>query len=80
MSFLAGAECSTSGNPLNQFTKHVQDDKSLQQDRLVGQYQQGHQESFRRQKDVLTQDEVFSLPETCHTGANHCISTTLRGV
>lgn len=36
MSFLGGAECSTAGNPLSQFTKHVQDDKSLQRDRLVG--------------------------------------------
>jgi hypothetical protein len=36
MSFLGGAECSTAGNPLGQFTKHVQDDKSLQRDRLVG--------------------------------------------
>ncbi|KAJ9156895.1 Tetratricopeptide [Coniochaeta hoffmannii] len=35
MSFLGGAECSTAGNPLSQFTKHVQDDKSLQRDRLV---------------------------------------------
>lgn len=36
MSFLGGAECSTAGNPLSQFTKHTQDDKSLQRDRLVG--------------------------------------------
>ncbi|KAL2070895.1 hypothetical protein VTL71DRAFT_13921 [Oculimacula yallundae] len=36
MSFMGGAECSTAGNPLSQFTKHVQDDKSLQRDRLVG--------------------------------------------
>jgi peroxin-5 len=36
MSFLGGAECSTAANPLSQFTKHVQDDKSLQRDRLVG--------------------------------------------
>ena len=35
MSFMGGAECSTAGNPLSQFTKHVQDDKSLQRDRLV---------------------------------------------
>ncbi|KAI6709754.1 hypothetical protein JHW43_007733 [Diplocarpon mali] len=36
MSFLGGPECSTAGNPLSQFTKHVQDDKSLQRHRLVG--------------------------------------------
>lgn len=36
MSFMGGAECSTAGNPLSQFTKHTQDDKSLQRDRLVG--------------------------------------------
>lgn len=36
MSFLGGAECSTAGNPLGQFAKHVQSDKSLQRDRLAG--------------------------------------------
>lgn len=36
MSFLGGAECSTSRNPLAQFTKHVSEDKSLQRDRLGG--------------------------------------------
>jgi hypothetical protein len=46
MSFLGGAECSTAGNPLTQFTKHVQDDKSLQRDRLVGRAP-GMQESLR---------------------------------
>ncbi|EED13413.1 peroxisomal targeting signal-1 receptor (PEX5), putative [Talaromyces stipitatus ATCC 10500] len=46
MSFLGGAECSTAGNPLTQFTKHVQDDKSLQRDRLVGRAP-GMQESMR---------------------------------
>lgn len=35
MSFLGGPECSTAGNPLTQFTKHIQDDKSLQRDRLA---------------------------------------------
>ena len=30
-----GAECSTSSNPLGQFSKHVGQDKSLQRDRLV---------------------------------------------
>ncbi|KAK2758706.1 Peroxisomal membrane signal receptor PTS1 [Arachnomyces sp. PD_36] len=47
MSFLGGgAECSTAGNPLSQFTKHVQDDKSLQRDRLAGGAP-GMQESMR---------------------------------
>jgi peroxin-5 len=36
MSFLGGAECSTAGNPLSQFSKLGNDDKSLQRDRLVG--------------------------------------------
>ncbi|KAK5940573.1 Peroxisomal membrane signal receptor PTS1 [Knufia obscura] len=36
MSFLGGAECSTAGNPLTQFTKHVQGDNTLQRDRMVG--------------------------------------------
>ncbi|OKL58427.1 hypothetical protein UA08_06116 [Talaromyces atroroseus] len=47
MSFLGGAECSTAGNPLTQFTKHVQDDKSLQRDRMVGRGPGGMQESMR---------------------------------
>jgi peroxin-5 len=32
---MSGAECSTSTNPLNQFSKHVGQDKSLQRDRFV---------------------------------------------
>lgn len=58
MSFLGGAECSTAGNPLSQFTKHVHDDKSLQRDRLVGQGPGGLQESFRSQANGSSQDEV----------------------
>lgn len=49
MSFLGGAECSTGANPLSQFSKHVQDDKSLQRDRLVGRGPGGLQESMRTQ-------------------------------
>ena len=60
MSFLGGAECSTAGNPLSQFTKHVQDDKSLQRDRLVGRGPGGLQESFRSQANGSGQDEVNS--------------------
>ena len=58
MSFLGGAECSTAGNPLSQFTKHVQDDKSLQRDRLVGNSSSGAQESFRSLRNGPSQDEV----------------------
>lgn len=50
MSFLGGAECSTAGNPLSQFTKHVQDDKSLQRDRLIGRGPGGMQEGMRSQQ------------------------------
>jgi peroxin-5 len=50
MSFLGGAECSTGANPLSQFTKHVQDDKSLQRDRLVGRGPGGMHESMRSQQ------------------------------
>ncbi|ORY05719.1 hypothetical protein BCR34DRAFT_519440 [Clohesyomyces aquaticus] len=50
MSFLGGAECSTAGNPLSQFTKHVQDDKSLQRDRMVGRGPGGMQEGMRSQQ------------------------------
>jgi hypothetical protein len=58
MSFLGGgAECSTAGNPLSQFTKHVQDDKSLQRDRLAGAGP-GMQESMRSGGMGGGQDQV----------------------
>ena len=63
MSFLGGAECSTAGNPLSQFTKHVQDDKSLQRDRLVGNSSSGAQESFRSLRNGPSQDEVSDTPQ-----------------
>src|SRR5579871_5959823 len=59
MSFLGGAECSTTGNPLSQFTKHVQDDKSLQRDRLVGRGPGGLQESMRSQVIPGPQDQMM---------------------
>jgi peroxin-5 len=59
MSFLGGAECSTAGNPLTQFTKHVQDDKSLQRDRLVGRGPGGMQESMRSRLVVGGQDQMM---------------------
>ena len=58
MSFLGGAECSTAGNPLTQFTKHVHDDTSLQRDRLVGRGSGGVQESMRTQRMGMGQDKV----------------------
>lgn len=60
MSFLGGAECSTSSNPLSQFTKHVQDDKSLQRDRLAGPLA-GPATGFRSASRAAPQDEVCSL-------------------
>lgn len=58
MSFLGGAECSTAGNPLSQFAKHVQDDKSLQHDRLVGMAPNGALGGFRSTAHNAPQDEV----------------------
>ncbi|KAL4786659.1 hypothetical protein BJX76DRAFT_346161 [Aspergillus varians] len=58
MSFLGGAECSTAGNPLTQFTKHVQDDKSLQRDRLVGRGP-GMQEGMRSQGMMGGPDQMM---------------------
>ncbi|KAJ5622456.1 hypothetical protein N7528_005688 [Penicillium herquei] len=58
MSFLGGAECSTAGNPLTQFTKHVQDDKSLQRDRLVGRGP-GMQEGMRSHGMMGGQDQMM---------------------
>ncbi|KAM7193744.1 peroxisomal targeting signal 1 receptor encoded by the pex5 protein [Rhypophila sp. PSN 637] len=61
MSFLGGgAECSTAGNPLSQFTKHVQDDKSLQHDRLVGRGPNGGLGSFRSAGMSTPQDEMVN--------------------
>jgi hypothetical protein len=60
MSFLGGAECSTGANPLSQFTKHVQDDKSLQRDRLVGRGPGGMQEGMRSQQMGGGSDAVGS--------------------
>ncbi|KAI0203854.1 tetratricopeptide [Astrocystis sublimbata] len=47
MSFLGGPECSTAGNPLSQFTKHTQQDNSLQRDRLRNGGPQGAVGGFR---------------------------------
>ncbi|KAF1360602.1 TPR-like protein [Lizonia empirigonia] len=60
MSFLGGAECSTGANPLSQFTKHVQDDKSLQRDRLVGRGPGGMQEGMRSQQMGGPQDGMMN--------------------
>ena len=57
MSFMGGAECSTAGNPLSQFQKHVQDDKTLQRDRLVGRTP-NQMNGFRSQAANAPQDEV----------------------
>ena len=58
MAFLGGAECSTAGNPLTQFTKHVQSDTSLQRDRLVGRGSGGLGESLRRSAAPNGSDQV----------------------
>jgi hypothetical protein len=63
MSFLGGAECSTAGNPLSQFTKHVQDDKSLQRDRLVGR-PGGSMQGMRSTNMSGSQDHVGANSHT----------------
>ncbi|KAG5926982.1 hypothetical protein E4U42_002760 [Claviceps africana] len=61
MSFMGGGpECSTSGNPLSQFQKHVQDDKTLQRDRLVGRGPGGQMGGFRSQAANAPQDEMMN--------------------
>ena len=72
MSFLGGAECSTAGNPLSQFTKHVQDDKGLQHDRLVGRGP-GAVGGFRSAAHNAPQDEVCNTEER---GAEQAIRGT----
>ncbi|MCJ1315511.1 Peroxisomal membrane signal receptor PTS1 [Xylographa vitiligo] len=59
MAFLSGAECSTAGNPLTQFTKHVQDDNSLQRDRLVGRGPGGRFESIRSHGPMGQNDKMM---------------------
>ncbi|KAG9255163.1 tetratricopeptide-like protein [Emericellopsis atlantica] len=59
MSFMGGAECSTAANPLSQFQKHVQDDKTLQRDRLVGRGP-SQMNGFRSQSANAPQDEMVN--------------------
>ncbi|KIW48188.1 hypothetical protein, variant [Exophiala oligosperma] len=60
MSFLGGAECSTAGNPLTQFTKHVQGDNSLQRDRLVGRGPGGLEEGMRSRMTPNGSDQMMN--------------------
>ena len=59
MSFLGGAECSTAGNPLTQFTKHVQNDNTLQRDRLVERGSGGLGESMRSNMSSNGSDQAW---------------------
>jgi hypothetical protein len=58
MSFLGGAECSTAANPLTQFKNHVQNDNTLQRDRLVGRGPGGLEESMRARMAPNGSDQV----------------------
>ncbi|KAH6660113.1 hypothetical protein BKA67DRAFT_509247 [Truncatella angustata] len=60
MSFMGGAECSTAGNPLSQFTKHTQDDKSLQRDRMVNGGPQSSLAGFRSAAAHAPQDAMMN--------------------
>ena len=60
MSFLGGAECSTAGNPLSQFSKLGSDDKSLQRDRLVGRGPAGMQ-GMRSNVGISGSQDAVSL-------------------
>jgi peroxin-5 len=63
MSFLGGAECSTAGNPLSQFSKLGSDDKSLQRDRLVGRGPAGMQGMRSNVGMGGSQDAVSLFPK-----------------
>ena len=67
MSFLGGPECSTAGNPLTQFTKHVQNDNTLQRDRLVGRGPGGVEESMRSRVAPNGSDQVQWLMFCCNS-------------
>ncbi|KAI1412590.1 TPR-like protein [Hypoxylon sp. FL1857] len=60
MSFLGGPECSTAGNPLSQFTKHTQEDTSLQRDRIRNGAPQGGMGGFRSATQHGPQDEMMN--------------------
>ncbi|KAI0136661.1 hypothetical protein BJ170DRAFT_24144 [Xylariales sp. AK1849] len=60
MSFMGGPECSTAGNPLSQFSKHTQDDKSLQRDRIINGGPQGGMGGFRSVPSHAPQDEMMN--------------------
>jgi len=56
---MSGAECSTSANPLNQFSKHVGQDKSLQRDRFVPGV--GPTQGMRADVPMSAQDRQVSV-------------------
>jgi peroxin-5 len=60
MSFLGGAECSTGANPLSQIQKHVQEDSSLQRDRLGARGPGAGLGGFRNAGPAVSQDDVSS--------------------
>lgn len=60
MSFLGGAECSTAGNPLTQFSKQLHNDNSLQRDRLVGRGPGGAEEGFRSRAAPSGSDQMMN--------------------
>lgn len=77
MSFLGGPECSTAGNPLTQFTKHVQNDNTLQRDRLVGRGPGGVEESMRSRVAPNGSDQVRDSTSPCElTDMARCSTTS----
>jgi peroxin-5 len=58
---MSGAECSTSTNPLNQFSKHVGQDKSLQRDRFIPG--PGQAQGMRTDIPVSAQDRTVRTAE-----------------
>ncbi|KAL9623177.1 MAG: hypothetical protein Q9160_002492 [Pyrenula sp. 1 TL-2023] len=60
MAFLGGAECSTAGNPLTQFTKQFHDDNTLQRDRLVGRGPGGLEEGMRSKGASNAPDQALN--------------------
>lgn len=67
MSFMGGgAECSTASNPLNQMKNHMQDDKSLQRDRMAARGP-GAAAGFRSANPAAPQDEVSTASQV-HDG------------
>ncbi|ODQ55466.1 TPR-like protein [Saitoella complicata NRRL Y-17804] len=67
-SLLSGAECSTSANPLAQFSKHAAQDTSLQRDRMVGGQQAQRPGGMRSAQAPMTAQDGKLMEDMFNAG------------